>query len=126
MTPEFLDGVIQAAGIDPKKLVLSLANNHILDQGVDGFEETVAALAKRGIRTVGTTADGLVRRVEAGKLAVGLMAFTQWRNASAAEFSGRVTMLQDIAGRRGEDDPAGRYALRDPALGFRVPAFSTR
>ncbi len=36
MTPTFLDGVIAAAGIDPAKLVLPLANNHMLDQGVAG------------------------------------------------------------------------------------------
>ena len=105
MTPEFLDSVIKAAGVDPAKLVLSLANNHILDQGVAGFDETVSALAARVIRTAGTKTDGPVRRVEAGKLTVGLMAFTQWRNASAAEFSGRVTMLQDVAGRAGDDEP---------------------
>ena len=106
MTPEFLDGVIKAVGVDPAKLVLSLANNHILDQGVAGFDETVSALAARGIRTVGTKADGPVRRVKAGKLTVGLLAFTQWRNASAAEFSGRATMLRDIAGWAGRGDPA--------------------
>jgi poly-gamma-glutamate synthesis protein (capsule biosynthesis protein) len=105
MTPEFLDGVLQAAGIDPQKLVLSLANNHILDQGIAGFDETVSALEAGGIRTVGTKDNGLIRRVEAGKLTVGLLAFTQWRNASAGEFSGRVTMLQDIAGWRGEVEP---------------------
>ena len=86
MTPEFLDGVIEAAGIDPARLVLSLANNHILDQGVAGFEETVAALARRGIRTVGTTADGLMRRVTAGPLTLGLLAFTQWRNTESGGF----------------------------------------
>jgi poly-gamma-glutamate capsule biosynthesis protein CapA/YwtB (metallophosphatase superfamily) len=98
MTPAFLDGVIAAAAIDPAKLVLSLANNHVLDQGVQGFEETVSALNARGIRTIGTTADGLVRRVEAGSLAIGFLAFTQWRNVSEAEFAGRVTMADDIAG----------------------------
>lgn len=98
MTPTFLDGVIKAAGIDPAKLVLSLANNHVLDQGVAGFEETVAVLAERGIRTIGAAADGLVRRVEAGSLTIGMLAFTQWRNAGEKEFAGRVTMLGDIEG----------------------------
>jgi poly-gamma-glutamate synthesis protein (capsule biosynthesis protein) len=105
MTPEFLDGVIEAAGIDPARLVLSLANNHILDQGAEGFEETVAALARRGIRTVGTTADGFMRRVTAGPLKLGLLAFTQWRNTSQGDFSGRVIMLDEITCRRGEREP---------------------
>jgi poly-gamma-glutamate capsule biosynthesis protein CapA/YwtB (metallophosphatase superfamily) len=100
MTPAFLDGVLAAAGIDPARLVLSLANNHALDHGVAGFEETVAALAKRGIRTIGATADGLLRRVEVRQLAIGFLAFTQWRNASAAEFAGRVTMADGFPGWR--------------------------
>lgn len=98
MTPAFLDGALAAAGISPDRLVLSLANNHVLDQGIAGFEETVAQLAERGIRTIGTAADGLVRRVEAGPLIIGLLAFTRWRNASAAEFAGRVTMADGVAG----------------------------
>ena len=84
--------------------MLSLANNHILDQGVAGFEETAAALARRGIRTVGTTAGGFMRRVNTGPLALGLLAFTQWRNTRQADFSGRVIMLDEIAGWRGEEE----------------------
>ncbi len=101
MTSVFLDEVIVAAGIDPAKLVLSLANNHVLDQDVAGFEETVSALQKLGIRTIGTAANGLVRRVELGSLTVGFLAFTQWRNASASGFAGSVTMADDIGGWRG-------------------------
>lgn len=100
MTPAFLDAVLAAAGIAPERLVLSLANNHALDQAAAGFEETVATLAARGIRTIGTIADGPVRRIEAGPLAIGFLAFTQWRNASAADFAGRVTMGDGIAGWR--------------------------
>ena len=102
MTPAFLDGVIVAANIDPAKLVLSLANNHMLDQGVAGFEETMAALAGRSIRTIGAAADGLVRSVEAGPLAIGFLALTQWRNAAAGDFARRVTMPKNIAGWRAQ------------------------
>jgi poly-gamma-glutamate synthesis protein (capsule biosynthesis protein) len=100
MTPAFLDGVLAAAGISPEKLVLSLANNHVLDQGVAGFDETVARLAERGIRAIGTVADGLLRRADVGPLTIGLLAFTQWRNANAQEFTGRVRMADGIAGWR--------------------------
>jgi poly-gamma-glutamate synthesis protein (capsule biosynthesis protein) len=100
MAPDFLDEVIAAAGIDPAKLVLSLANNHVLDQDVAGFEETASALQKRGIRTIGTAANGLVQRVELGSLSIGFLAFTRWRNASASGFAGRVTMADDIGGWR--------------------------
>ena len=100
MTPAFLDGVLDAARIDPAKLVMSLANNHVLDQGIRGFDETVSALAERGIRTIGTVAGGLVQPVEAAGLSVGFLAFTQWRNASVAEFVGRVRMADSVGGWR--------------------------
>ena len=35
---------------------------------------------------------------EAGGLRVGLLAFTEWRNASAADYAGRVTMSGDVDG----------------------------
>lgn len=104
MTPAFLDRVLEAAGIAPARLLLSLANNHALDQGVAGFEETVAGLAGRGITVIGTAAGGPVQRVEAGPLRLGFLAFTRWRNAAASDFAGRVVM-QDAMGRWRECAP---------------------
>jgi poly-gamma-glutamate capsule biosynthesis protein CapA/YwtB (metallophosphatase superfamily) len=48
MHPSNVD-VLTAAGID----VCVLANNHVLDWGVDGLRETLRTLAKAGIRTTG-------------------------------------------------------------------------
>ncbi|TGT02571.1 metallophosphatase, partial [Mesorhizobium sp. M2D.F.Ca.ET.171.01.1.1] len=76
MTERFLADAVAAAGIARDKLVLSLANNHALDQGVVGFEETVAALDRLGIRTIGTVAGGQVQRLAAGPLSIGFAAFT--------------------------------------------------
>jgi poly-gamma-glutamate capsule biosynthesis protein CapA/YwtB (metallophosphatase superfamily) len=98
MTPAFLGKVLDAAGIVPARFVLSLANNHALDQGMAGFDETVDALAQFGIRTIGAAAGGLTQRVDVGTLTVGFLAFTQWRNRGAAEFAGRVSMQEDIGG----------------------------
>jgi poly-gamma-glutamate synthesis protein (capsule biosynthesis protein) len=42
----------------------------------------------------------LVRQIEVGSLTIGLLAFTQWRNASEAEFAGRVTTADGIGNRR--------------------------
>jgi poly-gamma-glutamate capsule biosynthesis protein CapA/YwtB (metallophosphatase superfamily) len=100
MTPEFLDGVLHAAGIEPGKLMLSLANNHMLDQGSAGFDETLAELKARGISTVGTASGPAVMRVEAAPLSIGFLAFTQWRNTSEAEFARRVRMADNVAGWR--------------------------
>ncbi|KUM26368.1 metallophosphatase [Mesorhizobium loti] len=95
MTERFLADALAAVGIARDKLVLSLANNHVLDQGVAGFEETVAALKRLGIRTIGTAVDGPVQRHVVGPLAIGFAAFTLWRNADEAEFRARVSMGGD-------------------------------
>ncbi|RRH95654.1 metallophosphatase [Mesorhizobium tamadayense] len=97
MTERFLADALAAVGIAHDKLVLSLANNHVLDQGVAGFEETVAALGRLGIRTIGATVGGPVQRHAAGPLTIGFAAFTLWRNAGEAEFRARVSMDSDPA-----------------------------
>ncbi|MGX7874255.1 CapA family protein [Mesorhizobium sp. ORM6] len=91
MSERFLAEALAAVGIAPERLVLSLANNHVLDQGVAGFEETVAALKRLGIRTIGLAAGGPVQPVEVGPLRVGFAAFTLWRNADERLFAGRVS-----------------------------------
>ncbi|TPN77516.1 CapA family protein [Mesorhizobium sp. CU2] len=92
MSERFLADALAATGIERGRLVLSLANNHVLDQGVAGFDETVAALERLGIRTIGTVAGGPVQHHAAGPLTIGFAAFTRWRNAEAAAFEGRVSM----------------------------------
>lgn len=96
MDAGFLLGVLAAVGVEPDRLVLSLANNHALDQGVAGFEETLTTLANLGIRTIGTAATDWVEVIEIGPLAVGLMGFTQWRNGSRRRFVGRVRMASEL------------------------------
>lgn len=95
MTERFLTDALAAVGIAREKLVLSLANNHVLDQGIAGFDETVGALQRMGIRTIGTIEDGPVARLAVGPLNIGLAAFTLWRNAGADLFVGRVSMDSD-------------------------------
>lgn len=92
MSENFLADALAAAGIARDRLVLSLANNHVLDQGIAGFEETLVALDRLGIRTIGTVAGGSVQRHAAGSLTIGFAAFTLWRNTGAAPFEERISM----------------------------------
>ncbi|MER8747801.1 CapA family protein [Mesorhizobium sp. M1050] len=100
MSELFLAEALAAVGIAREKLVLSLANNHVFDQGVAGFDETVAALQRLGIRTVGLAANGPVVPVQVGPLDIGFAAFTLWRNADENLFAGRVSMDSDEVRRR--------------------------
>ncbi|RWC96226.1 MAG: metallophosphatase [Mesorhizobium sp.] len=112
MTERFLADALAAVGIAREKLVLSLANNHMLDQGVAGFEETVRTLKRLGVRSIGTAAKAPIERFAVGPLTIGLFAFTQWRNADAAPFASRVSM---------RSDPGPRDAARDVDLVCAVP-----
>lgn len=94
MTRGFLAGALEAVGVAPGRLVLSLANNHVLDQGISGFEATRTALDTLGIATVGTAPT--VTKIAVGPMTLGLAAFTQWRNAPAGQFAGRVAMADDF------------------------------
>lgn len=97
MSERFLAEALAAVGVARDKLVLSLANNHVLDQGVAGFDATVAALKRLGIRTIGLAANDAVVPVTVGPLNVGFAAFTLWRNADENLFAGRVSMESDPA-----------------------------
>ncbi|MER8443833.1 CapA family protein [Mesorhizobium sp. M1066] len=97
MSERFLDGALAAVGIPREKLVLSLANNHVLDQGITGFDETIAALRRLGIRMIGLVADGPVVPVQVESVDIGFAAFTLWRNADEKLFAGRVSMDSDPA-----------------------------
>ncbi|QKD02313.1 CapA family protein [Mesorhizobium loti] len=99
MTERFLAEALAAVGIARERLVLSLANNHVLDQGVAGFDGTVAALQRIGIRIIGLAANGPVQPVKVGALNVGFAAFTLWRNADEHLFAGRVLTDGDLTGR---------------------------
>lgn len=90
MTRQFVADTLGAADIDPRKLVMSLANNHALDQGPEGFAETRQALADLGIQTIGEAADRPVKLLRAGPMTIAFSAFTRWRNASAKDFESRV------------------------------------
>jgi poly-gamma-glutamate capsule biosynthesis protein CapA/YwtB (metallophosphatase superfamily) len=110
MTPRFLAETLAAVGVTPGRLLLSLANNHILDQGVAGSEETKSALAGLGVGTIGSGEDPPVRTIELEGLSIGFAAFTEWRNTAAADFAGRVTMLDGLVG---NDCAALRYSKPD-------------
>lgn len=98
MDAGFLLGVLAALGLDPGRLWLSLANNHALDQGTEGFLETLETLGTLGIGTIGAAASGPVTTLQVGPVRVGIVAFTDWRNAAVADFEQRIVMTDHVTG----------------------------
>ncbi len=68
--------------------VATLANNHVLDYGLDAFSETVNVLRESGIRAVGAglTAEGARRplTIEVKGLCVGIINFSEGEDLTAA------------------------------------------
>ena len=91
----FINGIKQA-GID----VLNLANNHILDHGAPGLENTLAVCTHAGIQTVGAGPDlNAARRIlirELGGLRVGLLAVAEHEFSIATQHSSGANPLDLI------------------------------
>lgn len=100
-------GVIAAMGIEPERLVLSVANDSALDQEAVGFEETLETLASLQIRVAGVARRGLIQRFSAGPLSVGLVAFSEWRSGARRRFRKRVLMTEDLPETTWQGDDSG-------------------
>lgn len=90
MSAAFLAEALGAAAIEPRRAVLSLANNHALDQGRRGFETSLEAIAGLGARPIGLTEHGRPQVVAAGGLAIAFDAFSHWHNTSREEFAASI------------------------------------
>lgn len=77
--PEYL-AALAAAGFD----VLSVANNHALDRGSDGLGRTAARVGRRGMISVGSTADP-VATVTVKGVRVAVLAATERSNRPCEE-----------------------------------------
>ncbi len=89
-------GVISAMGIETDRLVLSVANDSMLDQSVSGFEETLETLKSLQVRVIGNRRQGFIHDIAVGRLSVGLIAFSEWRRGSRRQFRRRVTLTEDL------------------------------
>ncbi|HHZ10863.1 MAG TPA: CapA family protein [Rhizobiales bacterium] len=90
MSATFLADALGAAAVEPSRAVLSLANNHALDQGHDGYVASREAIAALGAHAVGLTAHDKPPRIAAGGLTVSFDAFSHWHNAPREEFAARI------------------------------------
>ena len=105
--------VIRAAGID----VLNLANNHILDHGAEGLENTLAVCAKAGVSTVGagpnlaTARHILVKTVNAIRVGVLAMAEHEFSIATAGTPGANPFDLMDYVRNVGRNRDSFDYLI---------------
>lgn len=90
MSAAFLAEALGAAAIEPRRAVLSLANNHALDQGRRGLETSREAIAGLGAQAIGLAEHGRPPIVTAGGLAIAFDAFSRWYNAPREAFAAGI------------------------------------
>ncbi len=84
MAEAFLFGFLERLGVPADKAVLSIANNHIADQGVDGLVQSIERIEKHGAVAVGALTDAGAapyRVVERAGKRIGVVAWSQWLNS---------------------------------------------
>lgn len=98
MSEVFLREFLSALGVDPSKCILSIANNHIGDQGVKGLQATLYHLKNLGITPVGYCRSDTVPyiRVACKGITFGISAWTQWLNRHPFKRSSGVLNLRHI------------------------------
>jgi poly-gamma-glutamate capsule biosynthesis protein CapA/YwtB (metallophosphatase superfamily) len=78
MPKSFVRAFLEELGVDPRRCVLSVANNHIGDQGEEGLSATLEHLRGIGVTPVGNYRAGEypLERVICGRLTLGITAWT--------------------------------------------------
>ena len=79
MATAYLREALDRFAIDPARTVLSIANNHIGDQGVEGAAVTVELLRELGVTVAGLRSEPVVVRTSRG-VRVGVAAWSEWMN----------------------------------------------
>jgi poly-gamma-glutamate synthesis protein (capsule biosynthesis protein) len=98
MSVEFVEAFISELGVSAGQCVLSVANNHIGDQGEEGLRITLQNLESIGVTTVGKKRLGelSVAKIRERGLTVGIAAWTHWLNRDVFRNATGVLGVDDI------------------------------
>jgi poly-gamma-glutamate capsule biosynthesis protein CapA/YwtB (metallophosphatase superfamily) len=97
MAEAYLSSLLDRLGVETRRCVLSVANNHIGDQGAAGLSETLHRLRGLGIIPVGVRegSDPSIR-LEAGDVRISLTAWTRWMNRELPDAGVGVWRAKEI------------------------------
>ncbi|NWF54949.1 MAG: CapA family protein [Syntrophaceae bacterium] len=98
MEEDFLRGCLKELGVLPSRCVLSVANNHIGDRGLEGLRSTLDCLGRMGVATVGQRggAPPFFLSLERNGLRMGIAAWTHWQNRRTFDDFPAVLRGRDI------------------------------
>jgi poly-gamma-glutamate capsule biosynthesis protein CapA/YwtB (metallophosphatase superfamily) len=123
---EYLLEFFHNFSIDPKKCVMSLANNHISDHGSESFENTIDFLHRNEVQTVGHY-QGAPHPTTLRKddLNIFLYAWTEWMNFNLLEGHNRVCRNRDILSMPKVKKKKGTVNIGIPHWGYEFRHFPT-
>ncbi len=100
MEEGFLRGVLGELGFSPSRCILSVANNHMGDLGLEGLRSTHDCLARMGVTAVGQGMDEFppLVRLERDGLGLGIAGWTHWQNRRTFDHFPAVLRPRDITG----------------------------
>ena len=96
----FLRSFLEELGLSPYRCVLSVANNHMADRGLEGLQATLANLGRMGVRTVGQVEgrNPPVLCLEMNGFRLGIAAWTHWQNHRTCDDLLAVLRARDVLG----------------------------
>ncbi len=97
MAEEYLGTLLQRLGVRPSRCVLSVANNHMGDQGPRGLPETLERLRRLGVIPVGArTAGEPTVQVEVRGVRLAIAAWTHWMNCEVFGGDNGVWRVEEV------------------------------
>lgn len=98
MAKNFVQAFLADLGLNPANCILSVANNHIGDQGEAGLATTIEHLRRMGITPIGEHRpdQSPVKRISYNGLSLGIVAWTHWLNRNVFRATSGVWRAHEI------------------------------
>jgi hypothetical protein len=97
MPRDYLNNIVLQTGLPHQRWLLSIANNHIADQGQKSYEATYHILSDMGITPLGRyDSEKPFHIIEKNQLRIGFSAWTQWLNCPIFKNNEGVHQNKDI------------------------------
>lgn len=97
MPRDFLQGITNQTTLDLSKWILTNANNHSGDAGIEGFKKSIDILSELGINHLGyKDNEGPIKSISVNGVKLGLAGWTHWLNRDMATNNQPVLESNDI------------------------------
>ncbi len=94
---EYLTDFFSLYQADPERIIFNVANNHMGDQGCEGFHSTVTRLQNLGCTVTGIHREGkIISTVDIQGITIGILSWTRWCNKNIFKQGTGIIREEDI------------------------------